>query len=110
MRRGSRLAIALTFVLASAWALAGCRRVDEPAPIARGAPTPAAVVAEPVASAPGTTIVVPDFARVAEELSPSVVTVISTVQGRGAQGQTRTIKGLGSGLIVAARGQVLTNE
>jgi len=56
----------------------------------------------------GKTIVVPDFARIAEQLSPSVVTVISTVRGRTSSG--KTVRGMGSGMLVSARGQVLTNE
>jgi S1-C subfamily serine protease len=56
----------------------------------------------------GTTVVVPDFAKIAARVGPSVVTVISTVEARGASGGT--VKGLGSGLVVSARGQVLTNE
>ncbi len=53
---------------------------------------------------------VPDFARVAERLSPSVVTVISTVPGKSTERQGKTRRGVGSGLLVSARGQVLTNE
>lgn len=87
----------------------GCRRVDEPpAPTMR---TPPPRTEAPTTEAPSTggkTIVVPDFARVAEQLSPSVVTVISTVPDRSPQG--KTLKGVGSGMLVSARGQVLTNE
>ncbi len=86
----------------------GCRRVDDAGdvPTQRTAPPPAPSPAP--ATTVGTTVVVPDFAKVAERVGPRVVTVISTVAGRRADGGT--VKGLGSGLLVSARGQVLTNE
>ncbi|MEX1366944.1 MAG: trypsin-like peptidase domain-containing protein [Nannocystaceae bacterium] len=98
---GAALALALS---------TGCRRVDEPPVPTMRTPPPRAQTpaAEPTPPPSGKTIVVPDFARVAEQLSPSVVTVISTVPGRSAQG--KNLKGVGSGMIVSARGQVLTNE
>jgi S1-C subfamily serine protease len=101
-------ACAVAFVV-SQLALGGCRRVDDPnpTPAPRRAPTPAPVTEAPVVPF-GTTVVVPDFAKVAADVGPSVVTVISTVASRRAEGGT--VKGLGSGLIVSARGQVLTNE
>lgn len=90
----------------------GCRRVDEPVAVMH---TPPPTLDPPLAeerpsNGGGKTFVVPDFARVAQQLSPSVVTVISTVASRGAQGQRRTVHGVGSGMLVSARGQVLTNE
>lgn len=97
-------------VLATACAM-GCRRVDEPPPIVRGSPAiHTEAVADPPAAPLGTTLVVPDFAKVAERVAPSVVTVISTVAGRNGSSNGKTVKGLGSGMIVSARGQVLTNE
>lgn len=62
------------------------------------------------ASGGGKTFVVPDFGRVAQQLSPSVVTVVSTVSTRGSGSSRRTIRGVGSGMLVSALGQVLTNE
>ncbi|MCH9687504.1 MAG: trypsin-like peptidase domain-containing protein [Deltaproteobacteria bacterium] len=90
----------------------GCRRVDEPAPTLSAPPPRVEQPAGPAAPASngGRTVIVPDFARVAAGLSPSVVTVISTVPRRGSQGQRKTIRGVGSGMLVSARGQVLTNE
>jgi len=88
----------------------GCRRVDEPVPVVRTAPPrtePAAPVERPALS--GKTIVVPDFGRVATDTSPSVVTVISRVPGRGTQGEQKILRGVGSGMLVSALGQVLTN-
>lgn len=113
MRQCARLVAGL---LGGAWlaAAAGCRRVDEPAPFVRDATPPPGPEPQPQSAPPstGTTIVVPDFARVAERLSPAVVTVISTVAERSASEgkRAKTIKGLGSGMIVSARAQVLTNE
>jgi S1-C subfamily serine protease len=54
-------------------------------------------------------VVVPDFARVAQQVGPSVVTVISTVPREGEKG-TKVVRGLGSGMIVSVEGQILTNE
>jgi S1-C subfamily serine protease len=102
----------LSVAVAIAFAPA-CRKVEDAPPIIRdGAPAPAATPEDPPPAASGTTIVVPDFARVAERLSPSVVTVISTVAEKSAADgeRAKTIKGLGSGMIVSARAQVLTNE
>ncbi|MEM7152600.1 MAG: trypsin-like peptidase domain-containing protein [Myxococcota bacterium] len=90
----------------------GCRRVEESPAGSR--PPPARVVETPSREAPptngGHTIVVPDFARVAQQMSPSVVTVVSTVSGRTSSGQRKNLRGVGSGMLVSARGQVLTNE
>jgi S1-C subfamily serine protease len=90
----------------------GCRRVDEPVAVMR---TPPPDLDSPLGqdrsgNGGGKTFVVPDFARVAQQLSPSVVTVISTVQSRGTGSSRRTVHGVGSGMLVSARGQVLTNE
>lgn len=94
-------------ILLGGLVLVGCRRVDEPpTPTMRTPPPRVEVVAPENPPAGGKTIVVPDFAQVAEELSPSVVTVISTVAERSG----KSLKGVGSGMIVSARGQVLTNE
>lgn len=90
-----------------------CRRVEnEPR---RGLPTMSRVTpkqhdtaGQTDAPAPGTTVVVPDFGRIARKVQPSVVTVVSTVRREGAQ--AKTVRGLGSGMIVSAKGQVLTNE
>src|SRR5690606_28985522 len=91
----------------------GCRRVDDPVAVMR-TPPPANLEAPLAEERPpnggGKTFVVPDFARVAQQLSPSVVTVISTVASRGTPGQRRTVHGVGSGMLVSARGQILTNE
>lgn len=50
----------------------------------------------------------PDFVQLAEKLSPSVVSVVSTVRIGNAQGGR--LRGIGSGLIVSSEGQILTNE
>ena len=104
----------LAAVLGAALVLAfgpACRRVDEPIADMRTPPPDldAAASQERPQSA-GKTFVVPDFARVAQQLSPSVVTVISTVQARQSGVSRRTLHGVGSGMLVSARGQVLTNE
>jgi S1-C subfamily serine protease len=96
----------LTVVLIGAVA---CRRVEDPSPRATapagriddGAARPVAAVSS------GTTVVVPDFARISERVGPSVVGVISTVSERP---RGKVVRGLGSGMIVSASGQVLTNE
>lgn len=53
----------------------------------------------------------PDFAAIAETLDTSVVTVVATLE-RDENGKpgARVIRGIGSGMIVSAAGQVVTNE
>lgn len=106
-RRGAVLAAALVLLAGPA-----CRRVDEPIADMRTPPPDLDEVGSPEHASPsgGKTFVVPDFARVAQQLSPSVVTVISTVQTRQSVTSRRTLHGVGSGMLVSARGQVLTNE
>jgi S1-C subfamily serine protease len=87
----------------------GCRRVDEPMADMRTPPPDLEATAPQERPAGGKTFVVPDFARVARQLSPSVVTVVATVQAR-TSGSRRAVHGVGSGMLVSARGQVLTNE
>jgi S1-C subfamily serine protease len=111
-----RVATSLPATVATAVALLlalttgpGCRRVDEPIADMRTPPPDLEVTAPPERpGSAGKTFVVPDFARVAQQLSPSVVTVISTVQSRGTA--RRAVHGVGSGMVVSSRGQVLTNE
>jgi S1-C subfamily serine protease len=88
----------------------GCRRVDEPIADLRTPPPDLDAPAgqDRSGNGGGKTFVVPDFAQVAQQLSPSVVTVISTVPSRSSS--RRTARGVGSGMLVSARGQVLTNE
>lgn len=101
--------------LAACLLIVGCRRVEDDG---RGRPVratratiddPAVAVAPNPAPATGTTVVVPDFARVAAGLEPSVVSVIATVpreEGR----RNKVVRGLGSGMLVSSDGEVLTNE
>ncbi len=86
--------------------LAGCRRVEDPPVAQRTVPAPADAPAPPATRAvESRTVVVPDFADVAARLAPSVVGVVTKVSnGRG------TLRGLGSGMVVTAGGQILTNE
>jgi S1-C subfamily serine protease len=103
LRAASSLLIALALGV-------GCRRVDEPIADMRTPPPDLAETVTEERYGGGKTFVVPDFARVAQQLSPSVVTVISTVQSRNTGSSRRTVHGVGSGMLVSARGQVLTNE
>lgn len=66
---------------------------------------PAVVVTKPV---PVATPVVPDFAELAARLSPTVVSVVSALKPEGKGGRPR--RGVGSGMVVRADGQVLTNH
>jgi S1-C subfamily serine protease len=97
----------------------GCRRVEDTS--ARQASTvrddAGRETAEPAipSAVSGSTVVIPDFARVAQTVGPSVVTVISTVRDREAssrssEARNKVVRGLGSGMIVSANGQILTNE
>lgn len=94
-------AATVAVTMLGALAPSACRRVDgdEPGPVAieRAAPE----VARPTTT---TTFVVPDFAAVATRVAPSVVTVIASVREVG-----RGVRGVGSGMVVHANGQVLTN-
>lgn len=105
-----RFIVAASAAVTMTVSIGACRRIDEPpGPMA---PPPATVTAtQPAApsTAETTTIVVPDFARVADKLSSSVVTVTYTVPGR-ATDPRKVVRGLGSGMIVSAHGQILTNQ
>lgn len=85
-----------------------CRRVDEEPRGTAPATVPADRSAPPRHTA--TTFVVPDFASVAASVAPSVVTVIASVQDKAGERGTKPIRGVGSGMIVSASGQVLTNQ
>ena len=109
-----RQGVRLRFVAAilGVCSVLACRRVDPNdvgiAPSRRQAPPP--VRPEETADTPPVaTVVLPDFAKVATDLSPSVVSVISTVK-KGDAARTNTVRGLGSGMIVTAGGQILTND
>lgn len=98
--------------LAIAIAIFACRRVDDepqPRPIAKVHEDPPDERATTRTPAP-TTMVVPDFAPVASRVGPSVVTVISTVRERESSTRNKVVRGVGSGVFVGTRGQVLTNE
>jgi S1-C subfamily serine protease len=90
-----------------------CRRVeDQDGPVraaatTRGEDPPSAVVPPTIGP---TAMVVPDFAPIAQRLGPSVVTVISTVREKDASTRNKVVRGVGSGVLVSANGQVLTNE
>jgi len=82
--------------------LTACRPA-EPEPAAEA--SVAVVQQRPVASpAP----VVPDFAELAARVSPAVVGVVSVLPPEGKAGRAR--RGVGSGMVVRADGQVLTNH
>ncbi|HWB75026.1 MAG TPA: trypsin-like peptidase domain-containing protein [Nannocystaceae bacterium] len=105
MRR-ARCVAALSIALA----IFACRRVDDepqPRPIAKVHDEPADERVRPPVP---TTMVVPDFAPVAARVGPSVVTVISTVRDRESSTRNKVVRGVGSGVFVGTRGQVLTNE
>jgi len=83
--------------------LSGCRAVEDPEPLDQPPPrsTPLRISTEPL----GTVVRLPDFASVAREVGPSVVGVISTIESEAGR-----LKGIGSGMIVSAHGEILTNE
>ncbi|MCA9684620.1 MAG: trypsin-like peptidase domain-containing protein [Myxococcales bacterium] len=87
--------------------LLGCTEVEAPK---QDAPEAALVAPEEPApvidqQAPRTTVALPNFARVAARVGPSVVGVISTIEA--SEGRLR---GIGSGMIVSVHGEILTNE
>ncbi len=106
----SKPSVTAQLLLALALGIVGCRRVDEadprPLPVAAGSTTPSSPAEAPQSAG---TIVVPDFSAVARRVGPSVVTVIATLPGSPSS-RGKAIRGVGSGVIVTANGQVLTNE
>jgi len=64
---------------------------------------------EPPAAAPPV-VAYPDFVSVAERLRPSVVSVVSTHERAEAETNGRVLRGIGSGMLVSAKGHVLTNH
>lgn len=108
--RANSIALAMAAALVFGWlaAGAGCRRLEDE-PVATNAAVISAPVPAPRASAT-TTFVVPDFATVAANVAPSVVTVIASVKERDASPGARGIRGVGSGMVVSANGQILTNQ
>lgn len=88
-------------------ACAGCQVIEEPVlevdpeVVPRGNPAPLDIVRE----ASRTVVKLPDFAGVARNVGPSVVSVISVFSDEG--GRRR---GIGSGMIVSVHGEILTNE
>lgn len=108
------------------WSAVACRPVeDEPhaerrTVVGAQALTPSGAQAETTTAADtnldatlgsaSTRVGLPDFATLAERLAPSVVAVVSTVEASDEGGGPRVVRGIGSGVVVSARGQVLTNE
>lgn len=107
-----RLAVVAVLALV---ATASCRRIEEdeaqPISIAERVDNPKeeAGTATPTPPALPRTVVVPDFAAVADAVGPSVVTVIATVPRQGGE-RNKVVRGLGSGMLVSASGEILTNE
>ncbi|MFO7567540.1 MAG: trypsin-like peptidase domain-containing protein [Enhygromyxa sp.] len=88
-----------------AWVgLFGCRAVEEPE-LHQEPPRPPASPLRISAEPSDTGIRLPDFAKVAGDVGPSVVGVISTIENEAGR-----IKGIGSGMIVSVHGEILTNE
>jgi len=105
------------FVFAFAFAIAACRPVAE-GDVPRTDPLSAALLRAD-AAAPGgpkeeqppIVDALPDFAAIASNLDTSVVTVVANL-ARAEEGEAgvRVVHGIGSGMIVSAAGQVITNE
>lgn len=98
----------LSFALAGLLASVACQVVDEPQldldTLEQTPPTntqPLDIVHE----ASRTVVSLPDFASVARDVGPSVVSVISVLPDD--EGRRR---GIGSGMIVSVHGEILTNE
>ena len=77
----------------------------------RPAPAPEqAVATTPVVSVPVAPSAPPDFAELASRMSPAVVSVISALPPEDGRKSRRARRGIGSGMVVRADGQVLTNH
>lgn len=94
----------------------GCRPVEDAPrrglpPMQRVTPRKAKPTDETSEDVHGsTTVVIPSFAKITEKLSPSIVTVVSTVEKGSDATIPSTVRGLGSGMVVSAGGQILTNQ
>ncbi len=98
----SKTAPFLAGLLVAAVALAACTEADPtPTPIATS--TPAATPGLPASG-------LLDIAGVVEQVAPSVVSVVTTVEQRDIFGRVRTGTSSGSGVIFDARGYILTNN
>lgn len=96
--RSERAAVWLALTLA-------CRPV-EPTPEAASEPVPEDSSQSSLMPGP------PDFTELAVRMSPSVVSVVSALPPEGRKGRQgrRPRRGVGSGMVVRADGQVLTNH
>jgi S1-C subfamily serine protease len=92
-------------VVATLLVALACRRVDDPND-ARRTPTETPTSPPPGQPDAQRPVVVPDFEVLADRVAPSVVTVVASVEA----GSGRNRRGVGSGVIVTAGGQVLTNS
>ena len=110
-RRFATLSPALVCGAAIAWC-AACRPIDEVGETSQRsavvASTGAQVQATGTAAGNEPAQRLPDFVELAQRLSPSVVSVVSTVRIGDDAG--KRMRGIGSGLIVSSEGQILTNE
>ena len=101
-----RVVAALLAALAVLVTLVACREVEGPATEGAGPPVNRPVQPLVVSrESPQTSVQLPDFAGVARRVGPSVVGVITTVADNGVRR-----RGIGSGMIVSVRGEVLTNQ
>lgn len=85
---------------------AACRAIDDPGPngqtASRGDANGLYIDNSPL----DTAVTLPEFAKVAQQVGPSVVGVISTVEvGGGGR-----MRGIGSGMVLSVHGEILTNE
>ena len=93
-----------------------CRPAETPeqaAPAASAAPTASAPAgaSQPVVAAPAAVSAAPpDFAGLASRMSPTVVSVVSSLPPESRRKGRRLRRGVGSGMVVRADGQVLTNH
>lgn len=104
--RSERSAVWLALLLAC--------RPTLPSPEAAAKPVPEDTSAPAGASADGGSMIAsgpPDFAELAGRMSPSVVSVVSALPPEGrSRKDRRPRRGVGSGMVVRADGQVLTNQ
>lgn len=99
----SSISRALVCLLSAQVAL-GCRAIEEPEPHEQPPPPRSSPLR--ISTGPSEVgIRLPDFAKVARDVGPSVVGVISTVENKSGR-----IKGIGSGMLVSVYGEILTNE
>ena len=106
----SRAAMGAALLLLATAGLVGCTTPEStPTPTPTPSPTPAIAMASPT-PAPSLVTGLPNLTVMVEQVAPSVVSVITTVQRRDRFGRIAEGVSTGSGVIFDERGYIITNN